>query len=322
MTGYTALHESAAWFDLSSRCKLKITGEDRIHFIHAMSTNDVEQLSPGQGVETLFLNGRGQIQAETLALVTEECLLLDFDVRRKKSLPLHLAKYIVMDDVCTQDISSSLATIAIEGPLADQVVAAIASLPPRGKLNHISDHGLRIVRNSLSSHPGFWLLMPSEKKKKWIKQIEAANAISANADIWNTFRVENQIPLEGVDYPDTSIPQQANRLHAVSFNKGCYLGQEIVERVRSQGNLQKKLEVLEIDTVKLPPSGSPVVWRDKKIGRLTSPVFSPKIGKVLAFALLRDKLPREGSLIVDGHSAHIQQNRPVAGTEKEHSHPR
>ncbi len=289
---------------------MNITGEDRIHFIHAMSTNDIEQLSPGKGIETLFLNGRGQIQAETLALVTEECLLLDFDARRKKSLPLHLGKYIVMDDVHTQDISASLATIAVEGPLADQIVDSIAPLPPLGKLNHIFEHKLRIVRNSLSSYPGFWLLLPQEKKHEWIERIEAAGATSASADTWNIFRIENQIPLEGVDYPDTSIPQQANRLHAVSFSKGCYLGQEIVERVRSRGSLQKKLQTLEIDTADPPPSDSSVIWNKKEIGRLTSPVFSPEIGKVLAFALLREELSHEDSLAVNGDNARIRENDP------------
>ena len=307
MTGYRALHESAAWFDISDRGRIKVAGKDRVRFIHAMSTNNVEKLCPGEGIQTLFLNGRGHIQAEVLALITQEYLLLDFDAHRRKSLPLHLAKYIVMDDVSLEEVDSSLSVIAIEGPQAEQVMSTIATVPPPGKLNHVATGGHRIVRHSLSGGPGFWLSVPSIEKEAWIRQVESASALPADKDAWQTVRVENRIPLDGIDYPDKSIPQQAGRLCAVSFSKGCYLGQEIVERVRSRGNPQRTLEGLEVESSDLPAPDSPVIWCEKEIGRLTSPVFSPTIGKVLAFALLKNEVPRDGLLTVDGHKARIRQ---------------
>ena len=120
-------------------------------------------------------------------------------------------------------------------------------------------------------------------------------------------RYENKIPLEGVDYPDKSIPQQASRLCAVSFSKGCYLGQEIVERVRSRGNLNRVLLGMEIDSTKTPSPGSSVLWKDKEVGHLTSPIFSPTVRKVLAFSLLRTEVPQNADLTVDGYAARVRQ---------------
>ena len=307
MTGYRALRESAAWFDVSDRGRIKVTGKDRVRFIHAMSTNNVEKLHAGEGIQTLFLNGRGHIQAEALALIAQEYLLLDFDAHRRKSLPLHLGKYIVMDDVSVEEIDASLSAIAIEGPQAEQGMSTIAVIPPPGKLNHVTGSDHRVVRHSLSGGTGFWLLVPSTEKKAWIRQVESASVLPADENEWQTVRVENRIPLDSIDYPDKSIPQQAGRLCAVSFSKGCYLGQEIVERVRSRGNLQRTLEGLEVESSDLPEPDSPVIWREKEIGRLTSPVFSPTMGKVLAFALLKSGVPRDGLLTVDGHKARIRQ---------------
>ena len=85
MTGYRALYESAAWFDIASRSKLKVTGEDRASFIHAMSTNVVETLSPGEGTQTLFLNTRGHIQADALVLIDQEYLLLEKTIKQVSS---------------------------------------------------------------------------------------------------------------------------------------------------------------------------------------------------------------------------------------------
>ena len=309
MTGYRALHESSAWIDISDRGRIKVTGQDRLHFMHAMSTNDIEKLSPGEGIETLFLNGQGHIQADVRVLIAEDHLLLDCDSRRRETLPLHLNKFIVMDDVSLEDVGSTLPAIAVEGPRAEDVAAHVTdgALPPPGALRHATHGATRIARSSLTGGPGLWFFPSAGEKDAWIRRLESAGAVPADEQAWQTVRVENGIPLEGVDYPDKTIPQQAARLDAVSFTKGCYLGQEIVERVRSRGNLRRTLERLEVDSEQLPPPDSPIFLGEKEVGRLTSPVFSPTMGRVLGFALLRSEAPPGETLTVDGHEARVRR---------------
>ena len=309
MTGYRALHESAAWIDISDRGRIKVTGEDRTHFIHAMSTNDIEKLSPGEGIQTLFLNGQGHIQADVRVFVAGDHVLLDCDARRRETLPLHLEKFIVMDDVALEDMGASLAAIAVEGPRAEQVAKQLTevTLPPPGELTHVRSGRARIARSSITGAAGLWFVVPAEERDEWIRRLESAGALAADEEARQTVRVENGIPLEGVDYPDKTIPQQADRLEAVSFTKGCYLGQEIVERVRSRGNLRRRLERVEVDSNEPPPADSPVFLGEKEVGRLTSPAFSPTMGRVLAFALLRSEAAHGETLTVDGRKVRVRQ---------------
>ncbi len=308
MTGYRALHESAAWIDVSDRARIKVTGEDRLSFVHAMSTNDIEKLTPGQGIQTLFLSAQGHIQADVRVFVAEDHLLLDCDSRRRETLPLHLDKFIVMDDVSLEDVGSSVAAVAVEGPGSEEVAGRVTDgvLPPPGALRHRTRGALRIARCSLTGGPGLWFFSSPEEKDSWVRRLESAGAVPADEQAWQTVRVENGIPLEGVDYPDKTIPQQAGRLDAVSITKGCYLGQEIVERVRSRGNLRRTLESLEVHSDEAPPPDSPILFGEKEVGRLTSPVFSPTMGRVLGFALLRTEAPSGETLTVGGYEARIR----------------
>ena len=170
MMSYHALHESAAWIDISDRGRIKAGGEDRLHFVHAMSTNDIENLSPGEGIQTLFLNGQGHIQADVRVFVGEDHLLLDCDCRRRETLPLHLNKFIVMDDVSLEDVGSSVAAIAVEGPRAEEVAAGVTEgvLPPPGMLRHVTHGAVGIARSSLTGGPGLWFFLPPEEKDSWI----------------------------------------------------------------------------------------------------------------------------------------------------------
>ena len=308
MTGYRALHESAAWIDISDRGRIKVTGEDRLSFVQAMSTNDIEKLAPGEGIQTLFLNAQGHIQADVRVFVAEDHLLFDCDSRRRETLPLHLDKFIVMDDVSLEDVGYSVTALAVEGPRAEELAGRMTDgvLPPPGALRHVTHGAARIARGSLTGGRGLWFFSSAQEKDSWIRRLESAGAVPADEQAWQTVRVENGVPLEGVDYPDNTIPQQAARLDAVSFTKGCFLGQEIVERVRSRGKLRRSLERLEVDSDEAPPPDSPIFFGEKEVGRLTSPVFSPTMGRVLGFAVLRSEAPSGETLTVDGHEARVR----------------
>lgn len=308
MSGYQALHNSAAWFDISPRGRLQVRGEDRQRFIHAMCTNDVESLLPGQGTRGFFLDTQGHIQAHCRIFMAEDHLLLDCEPERQIVLANHLERFIIMDDVTLEDASAKLGGIAVEGPGAEATAQALGGrLPPAQALSHIRDGEMTVARSSLTGQPGLWYLLDPSRKAKLIDELADAGAVEASPEDVSTVRVENQIPLQGEDYPETAIPQQTQQMDVVSFTKGCYLGQEIVERVRARGKLQKLLVGLELEASTPPPAGSTVFLDGREVGRLTSPVFSPTMGKAIGFAILRREAASPGTSVrVDQCSARVR----------------
>ena len=307
--GYEALHESAAWLDISSRGKIRAAGEDRARLIHAMCSNDIESLSPGVGTYGFFLNAQGQIQTDSRIYVFEDHLLLDCEPERGQGLLRHLEKFIIMDDVTLEDVAPRSTTIALEGPRAESIAREVVGekLPEAAPHSHSTCGDVRLLRSSLSGQPGLWILVEPAQKAELITSLQAAGAPAATEEDYRVVRVENQVPRCGSDF-DNHLPHETQQLHALSFTKGCYLGQEIVERVRSRGQVNRKLVGLELEGDAVPTEGSPVIVEDKEVGRLTSPAFSPRLGCVVGFAVLRRKAASpETHVEVSGVQGQVRQ---------------
>src|SRR5580700_65935 len=130
MTGYDALRTAAAWMDLSARGRIYATGGDRARLLHSMTTNHVQQLTPGTGCYAFFLNAQGHIQADVNLLCLEDRFLLDTEPETRERVFAHLDKYIIADDVTLEDVTEQTACLAVEGPHAVTVIAAMGALPP------------------------------------------------------------------------------------------------------------------------------------------------------------------------------------------------
>jgi folate-binding Fe-S cluster repair protein YgfZ len=128
--GYRALHNGAAWLDLSQRGRIRITGEDRTRLLHAMVTNHVEQLKPGQGCYAFFLNAQGRILGDMNLLCLEDSFLLETEPETRRSSYEHLDKYIIADDVTLDDVTDQTAELGIEGAKAAEVLAAAGAPVP------------------------------------------------------------------------------------------------------------------------------------------------------------------------------------------------
>lgn len=303
MTGYTALHEHAAWLDISSRGSIRATGEDRLRLINAISTNDVAGLSPGEGTYAFFLDAQGHILSDALILVADGHLVLDCEAERAGFLFAHLDRYIIMDDVEIEDLAPQRSLIGIEGPRATEVVGALTggTLPALPLYSHTVAGSTAILRASLTGQPGFWLACPPPRHAEFVSRLEAAGAVAASGEDFNLVRVENRKPRYGEDFGEQTLPQESAQMHAVSFTKGCYLGQEIVERIRSQGQVRRKLAAIEWDSFSPPAAGTPVEFQGREAGRVTSPVFSPRRNLSLSFAILRSEAARpEADLLCAG----------------------
>jgi tRNA-modifying protein YgfZ len=305
-SGYDALRNDAAWLDLSARGRIYATGEDRARLLHAMTTNHVQQLTPGTGCYAFFLNAQGHILADVNLLCLEDRFLLDTEPETRERVSRHLDKFIIADDVALEDITGRMASVAVEGPHAAAVLAAVGAPVPDAEYAHAPWNGAIVARLSETGAPGFRIFMPTDAKAGWTARLESAGAIRATPDEARTVRLEHGRPRYGEDIFDTTLPQETRQMHAVHFTKGCYIGQEIVERIRSRGHVNRLLVRLEVEGVAPLANGTKVTAGAAEAGEVTSSAFSPGLGKVVALAYVRAQYAPEGTALqADGRAASL-----------------
>jgi tRNA-modifying protein YgfZ len=295
MRGYEALREAAAWLDLSGRGRIRAAGEDRVRLLHAMTTNHIQQLAPGGGCYTFFLNAQGRVLADAVILALKDALLIDTEPETRGFVLAHLDKYIIADDVTLEDITDDTVEIGIEGPASRGVF---------DKLNPQDDRA--VVPLSTTGQPGFSIIAPARAMEALIREVEAAGAAPADAEAARVVRLERGHPRYGEDITDRHIPHETQVLPAVHFNKGCYLGQEVVERVRSRGGVHRFLVPLEVEGEQALAAGSKIFAEGKEVGEITTAAYSPALRQVAALAYVRlNEIPSGAELTVAGRAARI-----------------
>jgi folate-binding protein YgfZ len=287
MRGYQALRESAAWLELSGRGKIRVTGEDRARLLHAMTTNHIEQLTPGTGCYAFFLTAQGRILADVNIFCLDDSFLLDTEPETRQTVYDHLDKFIIADDVMLEDATPRLTTIVLEGPAAGAALAAMGAPQPGANYNH-APWGDRLVTRL--SATDFFIIAPAPIEPTLLEELERAGAISADAEAFRIVRLEQGKARYSEDISDRYLAQEANQPHAMHYQKGCYLGQEIVERVRSRGQVHRVLMPIEIDSTDAPTPGTKLPW-----GEITSAAVSPALGKVVALAYVRTEFAKPGT---------------------------
>ncbi len=288
MTGYDALRNRAAWLDLSARGKIKLTGEDRARLLHAMTTNHIQQLAPGSGCYAFFLNDKGRVLADANVLCRPDYFLLDVEPETRQPLYQHLDRFIIADDVTLEDATDATATIAVEGPEAADVMQRAGAPVPEtdySSLNYpsVDWNDALVARLNSTGSPGFFIFAPVAHKPTLIARLEAAGAEPADEAASRVVRLEHGKPRFSEDISDRFLAQEANQPHALSFSKGCYLGQEIVERVRSRGQIHRVLKPLILEMKEPPAPGTKL----ENAAEITSAEYSPALGKVVALAYVR-----------------------------------
>jgi tRNA-modifying protein YgfZ len=286
-TGYQALRTGVAVLDLVDRGAIVARGRDRARLLHNITTNEVKKMSPGQGAYAFLLNPQGRIQADLNLFCFAEHFLIDTEPELGEKVRLHIRKYIIADQVELEDASAATAAIGLEGPAAAAVLASLGAPAPGSDYAHAAWGDVSVAALSATGQPGFRLFAPAAAKDDLLRQLQAAGAVPATADDARTVRIENGRPRYGEDILETSLPQETQQMHAVSFSKGCYLGQEIVERIRARGHVNRKLVRLEIAAAVAPPSGSKLLAGDAEAGEITSAVYSEQAGRVAALAYVR-----------------------------------
>ncbi len=301
-----AVRESAGLHDRSSRGKLVLRGNDRQTFLHNMLSNSISTLKAGEGCRAELLDERGHVVADLRVYATEDHVLLDCEPGLADKVRTILDKYIIMDDAVFEDVTSSLALFTVSGPKAADALARAGLPAPEHPYAHAEKDGVRVARTRWTGLSDFDVYAPADRGAALASAL-ALPAISREA--FETLRVEAGIPRQGGAELDDVIPKEAPALEkeAVSYTKGCYLGQEVLARIDARGHVNRVLVGLVLDG-SVPPHGAHVLHDAKEIGRVTSAVSSPTLGKPIAMAYVRREHAAPGTaLTLDGATATVSE---------------
>jgi len=298
---------SAAWFDLTGRGVIAATGEDRVRLLHALTTNHIQQLQPGQGCYAFLLNPQGRIQSDLNVLVAEDRVLLDTEPETRDRVLAHIDHYIIADDVSLEDLTSRTAVLSVEGPLAGEVLQRAGLPVPESPFSHLETNRGRVARLNATGAPGFRIFLERGSKDETVARLEEAGCGAAGPDDVRAVRLEHGKPRYGEDIFDTSLVHETQQLYAVHFNKGCYTGQEIVERVRSRGMVNRLLAGLRIEGATPPAAGAALMAGETETGKITSAACSPAEKAVMALGYVRRENAQPGAVLrCEGRKAEVR----------------
>jgi folate-binding protein YgfZ len=287
-----ALVAGAAVHDLGWLRGVRVHGEDRFRWLSGMVTNTVNDLPAQGGAWNLVLNAQGRIQGDLTVWRGDDHLSLEIAADQYEKLMAHFDHFIIMDDVELVPLEG-LTAIGLTGPNAGEVLKSIGIAPLAEPLTQgkVTDNGfdLRIFRGYgvLADHYALWGT-ENEVEGLW-NRLVAAGAQPVGATSLEAFRIAEGIPAYGIDIaerdlPQEVMPQETWQMRALHFNKGCYLGQEIVERIRSRGNVHRHLRQVEIDGL-LPEAGTELTLDGAAVGAITSAAALPLLSGERKFAL-------------------------------------
>jgi len=266
---YKFARESVALIDKNYRCVFSFTGKDRVRYLNAMLTGNIRDLAAGHGNVSLLLNPQGRILAEVEALALEDRLLVISFAMIRARLIETFDKFIIMDDVTLEDVTDKFGTLALEGPEAAEIVRELCGTDLNALEdfahveNTIAGISCRVIRTSAGEIPGVEFLTPRENLAAlWnllLIAVKKHGGGPVGYEALNVLRLEEGVAWYGVDFDENQIPHQAS-LEAthISYTKGCYTGQEIVERVRSRGQIQRRRVMLRFSGDAIPRAGEPL----------------------------------------------------------------
>ncbi len=300
---HLAARNAAGLFDFSFRAKFAMKGRDRVRFLHRIVSNDVKSLAAGQGVYATLLNAQGQILADLRIYAASDHLLVDTDADlRAKAIEI-LRRYIIGDQVEVEPLD--LYALAVEGPRAPGLVEKTLhiDLPPLKEFEHFATNyagfPIRVVRMSNCGEQGYEIWVGAKGMMGlWgaaCGQAPTYEMLPCGTEALESLRIEAGIPRYGAELNEDTLPLEANLLNALSFNKGCYVGQEIVERARSRGHVNWKLAGLQVEAGDPPACGEKLIFEEKEVGEITSSCLSPTFLKPLAMGYVRREQAQQGT---------------------------
>jgi folate-binding protein YgfZ len=292
---YDAAIAGAGVVRLRDWSTVRAAGNDRATFLHNMCTNDVKRLTAGEGCEAFFTDVKGKIVAHGFLLAESDAMEIVMVPGTAGRLISQLDRYVIREDVALSDKSGDVAWLLAfgerAGALLEQVVGAgVGELAAAWAHRAFDVAGVAVeaVRCELPWMGGFLLSCPAESVSAMEAKLIAAGATLGSEALWNTVRVESNWPLWCVDFDELNLPQEISRdAAAISFRKGCYLGQETVARIDALGHVNKQLAAIRFEGDAVPEVGAELLQGEQVVGRVTSSCWSPRAAKPQAIAMVK-----------------------------------
>jgi folate-binding protein YgfZ len=308
---YKAVRSTAALIDRCHRGLLQLTGPDRLSFLQGMLSNDLRTLKPGEGQPAAVLNQQGKVLGDVRVLQSENSFYLVLWEFIKDKIVDHLNRYLVADEVEIADRSGDYGILSIQGPQSKvllQKLVGQGELPGRSAQHTIVAVGVAnicVVRNGDTGEIGFDLIIPVAALQDVAQRAtDAGKQLSARwvgEEAHNIRRIEAGIPRYGIDFTEENLLLETGLNDAVSFTKGCYLGQEVVERIRSRGHVNKKLLGLLLDGDGAVRAGALIYASDKEVGAITSSVYSLSLRRPIALGYVHRDFSAAGTKLLVKH---------------------
>ncbi len=321
-TEFAALRSACGIYDLAWRAKVVLTGSDRVRWLNGMITNNVRDLPVGHGLYGFVLTPQGRIIGDLYAYNRGDSVLVDTDQEQTPKLLETFEHYIIMDDVEVKNVSEKLTAIGVAGPASlNRLRQAGFDIPALEPLRFVDidwqQVGVTVVATDLETVPVFELWLAPENTGRVWDALLKAGATPVASEALEMLRIASGIPRYGADIRERELPQETEQARALNFSKGCYIGQEIVERIRSRGNVHRKFTGFELHG-DLPAPATKIQAGGKEVGELTSATsLAGGVGEYRAgLGYLRREMATPGTKVDIGGTDATVANLPFTSVFK------
>ncbi len=305
---YEAALSGCALFDLSARARIAVAGKDAARFLHGQCSNDVNNLAPWQSVRAFILDIQAHPFAEVFIVRRAADYLVDGPVRRAATLAPRLDRYLLGDKADLADERELTVLLHLCGPRAAELLGRMG-LEARAGEQRLGSDTVQLWPRRRTPEGGYDLLCHADGAARLAEPLLAEGAACglrpAGADALEMLRIEAGIPACDVDYNEQNILPELQLADAVSHTKGCYIGQETIERVRARGHVNRRLAGLTFAGMELPPAGAALISAGGNAGTMTSVVFSPRLGHGIGLGMVRSEHQNGATLTLRTETANL-----------------
>ena len=300
---YEALIGRVGLVELGKRTQIEIAGPDRASFLHNLCTNEIRKLAVGSGCEAFLTTVQGKTLAHVFVFAGPDALVLETVPGESEKILAHLDHYLVCEQVTLTDRTEVWSELLLAGPESESMLEKVAAVrPPQACLAHapakLGDAPVWLRRADLTSSVGFLIAVRDGDLSSVTAELRAAGAVACSTDAFQAARIERGFPLFGIDISDKNLPQEVARdSMAISFIKGCYLGQETVARIDALGHVNKTLVGLKFGGSEIPTAGMELSTEGQPAGHVTSAAYSPRLDLPLALGYVRRGANTPGSRV-------------------------
>ena len=295
LSEYSAVRDGGAGLiDQSSRGRILVSGSEAVLFLNGLITNDMKTLAVGSWMPATFANVQGRLLAAVRIAHREDGFLIDTESATRETVITLLDRFTLAGDFRLRDLTDETVMFSVQGKSASEIISRAlgeeaASVERQQIVNtQFADATVNIMRATHTAEDGFDLYINANNRSELRQSFTAAGAVPISNETFETLRIEAGEPLYGVDMDESNVVTETNMDDAVSFTKGCYLGQEIIVRIKHRGHVAKKLSGMVLADATPVPRNSKIISRDgKEIGRLTSSTFSPRLDRAIALGYLK-----------------------------------